>query len=431
MATLDHLASLLLTRLAWTSLQAIVLAGLVGLLLRLLPRLPAATRCALWWLVGLQALLGLAWHAPIALPLLSPPAAVASAVAPPAVIVEPSMQPSTTPGPVTTADAVSPAAIALPATAPASAAATPTGVSRWLHAHWRVLLAALWLFLLLAQVPALLLQHRRTRRLRRDATPLGDAALQAQCVRQARAIGLRRCPPLLASHAVASPQVCGLRRPVVLWPAASPLAPAEASLVLAHELAHLQRGDLVLGWIPALAQRLFFFHPSLRDARIRAAPRSRLRRAGAAAAAHRAAGLRPPAAAAGRGASPAHRTGGRIAHLPQPEEATDHVAADLQRHAARARLAARRARRADRRAAVPRDGHRRAAIEHRHHGGRLPAVRAAGTAGPAIPAAPATAGTARTRHGAAAGTAPAAARAADAARPTRRVRRPPREHQHA
>ena len=264
MTTLDHLASLLLTRLVWTSLQAIVLAGLVGLLLRLLPRLPAATRCALWWLVGLQALLGLAWHAPIALPLLSPPAAVASAVAPPAVIVEPSMQPSTTPGPVTTADAVSPAAIALPATAPASAAATPTGASHWLHAHWRALLAALWLFLLLAQAPALLLQHRRTRHLRRDATPLDDAALQAQCVRQARAIGLRRCPPLLASHAVASPQVCGLRRPVVLWPAASPLAPAEASLVLAHELAHLKRGDLVLGWIPALAQRLFFFHPSLR-----------------------------------------------------------------------------------------------------------------------------------------------------------------------
>lgn len=264
MATLDHLASLLLTRLAWTSLQAIVLAGLVGLLLRLLPRLPAATRCALWWLVGLQALLGLAWHAPIALPLLSPPAAMVPALASPTAIVEPSTPTSAMPEAAAADNALpaSAAATVLPATA--ATAATTTGASHGMHAHWRVLLAALWLILLLAQAPTLLLQHRRTRRLRRDATPLDDAALQAQCVQQARSIGLRRCPPLLASHAVASPQVCGLRHPVVLWPAASPLAPAEASLVLAHELAHLKRGDLVLGWIPALAQRLFFFHPSLR-----------------------------------------------------------------------------------------------------------------------------------------------------------------------
>ena len=73
MATLDHLAALLLERLAWTSLQAIVLVGAVALLVRAVPPLPAAARCALWWLVGLQVLLGLAWQAPIRLPLLAPP----------------------------------------------------------------------------------------------------------------------------------------------------------------------------------------------------------------------------------------------------------------------------------------------------------------------------------------------------------------------
>lgn len=35
-------------------------------------------------------------------------------------------------------------------------------------------------------------------------------------------------------------------------------------MALAHELAHLRRGDLWLGWIPALAQRAFFFHPLAR-----------------------------------------------------------------------------------------------------------------------------------------------------------------------
>ena len=65
MTTIDHLASLLLARLAWTSLQAAVLVGVVALLVRLLPRLPAAARCTLWWLVGLKAMLGLYWHAQI------------------------------------------------------------------------------------------------------------------------------------------------------------------------------------------------------------------------------------------------------------------------------------------------------------------------------------------------------------------------------
>ena len=42
MATLDHLSALLLERLAWTSLQAALLVGAVALLIRILPRLPAA-----------------------------------------------------------------------------------------------------------------------------------------------------------------------------------------------------------------------------------------------------------------------------------------------------------------------------------------------------------------------------------------------------
>lgn len=256
MGLLEHISAELLTRLAWTSLQAALLIAAVALLLRALPRLPAAARCALWWLVGLQVLLGLAWQAPITLPLLSPPAVVA---APPVAATE-----AATPMIVAAQDATLAPMAALSAGTSKPAVAPTASAAGWMSTHWRVLLLALWLSLLLAQVPALLLQHRRTRRLRRDAMPLDDAALQAQCVRQARALGLRRCPPLLASPAVVSPQVCGLRRPAILWPAALPLAPKAASLALAHELAHLKRGDLLLGWVPALAARLFFFHPLLR-----------------------------------------------------------------------------------------------------------------------------------------------------------------------
>lgn len=256
MGLLEHFSAELLSRLAWTSLQAVLLIAAVALLLRALPRLPAAARCALWWLVGLQVLLGLTWQAPIALPLLAPPAVVA---APPVAATE-----AATPMIVAAQDAAPAPRAALSAGTSKPAVAPTSSAAGWMSSHWRVLLLALWLSLLLAQLPALLLQHRRTRRLRRDALPLDDAALQAQCGRQAHALGLRRCPPLLASPAVVSPQVCGLRRPAILWPAALPLAPEAASLALAHELAHLKRGDLVLGWVPALAARLFFFHPLLR-----------------------------------------------------------------------------------------------------------------------------------------------------------------------
>ncbi len=255
MTTLDHLAALLLERLAWASLQAIVLVGAVALLIRLVPRLPAAARCALWWLVGLQVLLGLAWQAPIRLPLLAPPtAATTPTVAAPqrsapdlAVAIDAGADHTATPAPTTTPNATVPA----------------DTTSGWLSAHWRTALIAAWLLLLLAQLPALIREYVRAFRLRHAAQAVTDAGLRMRCARQAHAFGLRRMPTMLASPDIASPQVSGSWRPVVLWPAHATLSAEEAALALAHELAHLKRGDLLLGWIPALAARLFCFHPLL------------------------------------------------------------------------------------------------------------------------------------------------------------------------
>ena len=50
---------LLGSRLLATSVQTALLAGLVWLLCRYVRRLPASTQCALWWLVALQAVVGL------------------------------------------------------------------------------------------------------------------------------------------------------------------------------------------------------------------------------------------------------------------------------------------------------------------------------------------------------------------------------------
>jgi hypothetical protein len=56
--------------------------------------------------------------------------------------------------------------------------------------------------------------------------------------------------------------VTGLLHPLVLLPSSMRTQPIEElRLAVAHELAHVRRGDLWLGWIPALAEALFWFHP--------------------------------------------------------------------------------------------------------------------------------------------------------------------------
>ncbi|MGC4044191.1 MAG: M56 family metallopeptidase [Armatimonas sp.] len=61
------------------------------------------------------------------------------------------------------------------------------------------------------------------------------------------------------SEDVTSPLVVGLLRPVVVLPKG--LAENERAMALAHERAHITRGDLWLGLVLTLARALFWFHP--------------------------------------------------------------------------------------------------------------------------------------------------------------------------
>ena len=169
MDALDHFSDILLTRLVWTSIQAGLLIGAVYLAGRLWPRLSAAMRCMLWWLVGAQLLLGLLWHAPLELPLLSP--APLEATGPAAL-------------PVAFFATTATAHAALPSIA---SPATPA-------LSWRTGVALSWLAVVLLQALIALRQWRRARRMLRESQALHDAALQMLCARQARQLGLRRCP---------------------------------------------------------------------------------------------------------------------------------------------------------------------------------------------------------------------------------------------
>jgi beta-lactamase regulating signal transducer with metallopeptidase domain len=239
MATPDALLDVVSVRLLWTSAQACLLIGAVALACRLLPRLPAAVRCALWWLVGAQLVLGLAWHAPLQLRWLPAPPPIAS-----------------------TLDQAAPMQALPLATQTVSLSSAPAVEASATRAPfpWLRTLLALWLAGVLLQLARMARQAWCATRARRDARP-APAEWQEACRLQARRLGLRRTPRLAFSPAVGSPQVLGAWRPLVLFPADARLSDEETAMALAHELAHLRRGDLWLGWVPALAQRLFFFHP--------------------------------------------------------------------------------------------------------------------------------------------------------------------------
>src|SRR5207249_8230042 len=102
-----------------------------------------------------------------------------------------------------------------------------------------------------------------TRRTVRDGRPLTEAGVHEECAALSRCLRLKRSPRLLTREDVSGPQAVGFWRPVLLFPASffDQFSPEEVRLVLAHELAHLGRFDLLWGCLRHLVNGLLFFHP--------------------------------------------------------------------------------------------------------------------------------------------------------------------------
>lgn len=230
-------ADAVMSRLLAVGLQSLVLAALVWALCRYLPRLDARTRAWLWWLVATQMVVGLVWHAPVALPLL--PAA----------------------------PAVAPVVMAMAAEPATSAAATmtvaPMATTQASRIDPGVLLLAAWLAGVAVMLANTLRQAWRLRGQIARARPCRDRRVRAAYLALAQRIRVARVPALLVSDDIDSPMLARPWRPVLMLPAASVAAMGDDDLrmVLHHELAHLQRRDLWWAWMPAIAQHLFFFHP--------------------------------------------------------------------------------------------------------------------------------------------------------------------------
>jgi beta-lactamase regulating signal transducer with metallopeptidase domain len=128
--------------------------------------------------------------------------------------------------------------------------------------QWPAVLAVIFLAGIAVAVIRLLVGLWAVAHYRRLAAPIDDKCLLAELAELKATIGCDRDVTLCESATVGAPATIGWRKPLVLLPADwRQWNPADRRAVLAHELAHVSRGDYLSGLVARLATALHFYHP--------------------------------------------------------------------------------------------------------------------------------------------------------------------------
>jgi beta-lactamase regulating signal transducer with metallopeptidase domain len=99
-------------------------------------------------------------------------------------------------------------------------------------------------------------------RLRRDRAPIVDDGASRLFAELKGRLGVVRSVELCESPRIASPAVIGWRRPIVLLPTErGDWTEEQLRATLAHELAHVVRGDFFWRFVAGAMQAIHFFHP--------------------------------------------------------------------------------------------------------------------------------------------------------------------------
>ena len=227
----------------WAAATRGGLALLLAWAAAVLPRVPAAVRCWAWRAAFGVVLVSFVWVTPVDV-----------AVRRAAVVPEQSrgVSPRTSPAPRRATDD---AGSARPGpTRPGSVDTRTTGPV------WPTVAFSLWAAFAAAYAVRLATAAVAARRLRRGR-PTAAAELADLC----RTLSVR--PPAVVSNPAArSPLLVGTWRPTVVLPDPPP---ADLRPILAHELAHLRRHDLLWNWLPVVATALLPWHPLVWVARRR------------------------------------------------------------------------------------------------------------------------------------------------------------------
>jgi len=146
---------------------------------------------------------------------------------------------------------------------PRNAAAVPgptrAAVNRF---DWRSLLAAAWAVGLTVGLISLASSIVASRRLVRAAVTPADALWRSACRKLTDRLGIKRPVTVVASGRTEVPSTVGWLRPVVVLPVSCQEWSAERwRVVLAHELTHVARCDVVWQIATRVACAMYWFHP--------------------------------------------------------------------------------------------------------------------------------------------------------------------------
>ena len=228
------------------SLQGGLFVLAIWAICRLLPRLPASVKCMLWWLAALKLLVAFVWVDPLPLPLF-----------------EPKMDQSAE------ADAVSPGLLAkrlvLTATGADAAIAPRVETARQDPSDqplWPWLAVGLWATIVTLLTGSLVFRIRHITQMADRADPASPGTIE-MVEQLSVSLGLAKVPGVRVSAEIDTPLVLSFPRPLILVPAHRfcRLSRDQRRMALCHELLHLRRRDPWMAHVPALVERLFFFHP--------------------------------------------------------------------------------------------------------------------------------------------------------------------------
>ncbi|MBN1908665.1 MAG: M56 family metallopeptidase [Pirellulales bacterium] len=272
-STLYEPAARGLSVLGWASLYGGVALGLAWAVCRAFPRLPARWRCWLWRLAFLKLLLCLVLPGVLEVPLLpsslsgwSPARAEKTVADQPETAAESGQPSGTELGAVQTHTSTGFAASStsefvethttpgVPSPAPATAS---------LGGLTALVVLGLWGMIVLGLVGLTIHRVFAARRWRRECVLVKDPEILTLGERLAKQFGLVQPPLLFTAEFCRSPVVFGAVRTAIVLPEAllEGMTPSKLRLILAHEMAHIRRGDLLGNWFVSIVSGLFFFHP--------------------------------------------------------------------------------------------------------------------------------------------------------------------------
>jgi beta-lactamase regulating signal transducer with metallopeptidase domain len=260
LASVNAFSAAGLTAVLNTLWLALAVAAVLWCALRFMPRVNAATRHAVWWVV-----LALVVLLPLATLLLRPrPESLAPSSARTELRIE-SRVPSTSAAKPLHVRGAGASASPLPSGAIDSRAAAWPRLRLPFEVHpgnWPTRLLFLWMAVSAVLLARIMCSYFKLRGLRNRAR-LADTLLALRFEEHLRDAGTSRVPQLLVSAEVISPFAAGFLRPVVILPEIllEEMAEPELDYVLVHELAHIARRDDWSNLLGRMASAVLVLHP--------------------------------------------------------------------------------------------------------------------------------------------------------------------------